>query len=76
MPLRVREVPKMQSINVTKTNMIFQIFSIPFFLNSIEWINAVEVNQGINDAFSTGSTDSHPSQFLISLQPPNIIPIL
>ena len=34
-PLRVKKVPKMQSINVTKTNMIFQIFSISFFLESL-----------------------------------------
>ena len=30
-PLLVRKVPKIQSMNVTKTNIIFQIFNIPFF---------------------------------------------
>ena len=55
-PLRVKNVPKIQRINVVNIKIIFQVFSIPFF----SWIimecrKAVPVSQGINDAFSTGS---------------------
>ena len=55
-PLRVRNVPKIERQKVRITSVRFQTFIIPFFSWSItEWRNAVPVSQGIKDAFSTGS---------------------
>ncbi len=56
MPLRVRNVPKIDSENVRITSSAFHTLSMP--LRS--WIitecrNAVPVSQGMSDAFSTGS---------------------
>ena len=55
-PLRVRNVPKIQSVNVSRIKIIFHVLSMPFF----SWIimecrKAVPVSQGIKEAFSTGS---------------------
>src|SRR6266704_217985 len=55
-PLRVRNVPKIESMNVAKINHIFQTFSMPrFSCIMTECRNAVPVSQGKNEAFSTGS---------------------
>src|SRR5712671_900217 len=57
-PLRVRKVPRIESQNVAKISHMFQTFSMPRFSCIItECRNAVPVNHGINEAFSTGS---HP----------------
>lgn len=58
MPLRVRNVPKIQRKNVTITSTMFHTFSMPRFSWIItEWRNAVPESQGRSEAFSTGS---HP----------------
>src|SRR5213594_1954281 len=55
-PQRVRNVPKIDSMNVAKISHIFQTFSMPrFSCIMTECRNAVPVSQGKNEAFSTGS---------------------
>src|ERR1700730_18018910 len=55
-PLRVRKVPKMQSMKVTKMSHMFHTFSMPRFSCIItECRKAVPVSQGSSEAFSTGS---------------------
>jgi hypothetical protein len=55
-PLRVRNVPKIESRNEPTISPTFHFFSIPRFSWIItEWRNAVIVSHGRNDAFSTGS---------------------
>src|SRR6185312_14908050 len=62
-PLRVRNVPRMESMNVQKISHTFQVFSMPRFSCIItECRNAVPVSQGSNDAFSTGSHPQYPPQ--------------
>src|ERR1700730_17955884 len=60
-PLLVKNVPKIVSRNVRITKNMFQIFNVPFrSCTIVEWINAVAVNQGKKDAFSTGSQLQYP----------------
>src|ERR1700730_7791732 len=60
-PLRVRKVPKIESMKVEKINHMFQVFSMPRFSCIItECRNAVPVSQGISEAFSTGSHPQYP----------------
>jgi len=55
-PLRVRNVPKMVSVNVRSTRTMFQTRSMSFFSWIMtEWRNAVDTSHGMNAAFSTGS---------------------
>ena len=55
-PLRVRNVPKIERQNASTTSSTFQTFSMPRFSWIItEWRNAVAASQGISAAFSTGS---------------------
>ena len=55
-PLRVRNVPKIQRKKVVMTRTMFQTFSMPRFSWIItEWRNAVPASQGSSEAFSTGS---------------------
>src|SRR5205807_2197716 len=62
-PLRVRNVPKIDSRNVEKMSQTFQVFSMPrFSCIMTECRNAVPVNHGISDAFSTGSHPQYPPQ--------------
>src|SRR6266576_6894348 len=62
-PLRVRNVPKIDSRNVEKISQTFQVFNIPrFSCIMTECKNAVPVNHGISDAFSTGSQPQYPPQ--------------
>src|SRR6478736_6757592 len=61
MPLRVRNVPKIERANVAVTSATFQAFSIPFFSCTItECRNAVAISHGISAAFSTGSQAQKP----------------
>ena len=64
-PDRVRKVPRMVSENVATSRLRFQTRSIPRrSWTSTEWMYAVPVSHGSNDAFSTGSqahTPDHPS---------------
>src|SRR5216683_6723130 len=62
-PLRVRNVPRMQSRNVQKTSHTFQTFIMPRFSCIItECRNAVPVSHGSSEAFSTGSQPQYPPQ--------------
>src|SRR5205807_2734813 len=62
-PLRVRNVPKIDSRNVAKMSHMFHTFNIPRFSCIItECRKAVPVNQGISEAFSTGSQPQYPPQ--------------
>src|SRR5438128_12063648 len=62
-PLRVRNVPKIDSRNVAKMSHMFHTFNIPRFSCIItECRKAVPVNQGISEAFSTGSQPQQPPQ--------------
>src|SRR5581483_4479617 len=55
-PLRVRNVPKIDSRKVAKISHMFQTFSMPrFSCIMTECKKAVPVSQGSRDAFSTGS---------------------
>jgi hypothetical protein len=55
-PERVRNVPKSESVNASRTSSTFQTFSMPRFSWIItEWRNAVAASHGISAAFSTGS---------------------
>ena len=55
-PLRVRNVPRIDNMNVVKMSHTFQVFSMPrFSCIMTECRNAVPVSQGKKDAFSTGS---------------------
>src|SRR5260370_14738376 len=55
-PLRVRNVPRIQSKNVQNTSHTFHTFIMPRFSCIItECRNAVPVSHGSSDAFSTGS---------------------
>src|SRR6202023_3426103 len=62
-PLRVRNVPRMQSRKVQKTSQTFQTFIMPRFSCIItECKKAVPVSQGSSEAFSTGSQPQYPPQ--------------
>src|SRR2546428_12424605 len=62
-PLRVRNVPRMQSRNVMNTSHTFQTFIMPRFSCIItECRNAVPVSHGRKDPFSTGSHPQQPPQ--------------
>src|SRR5207253_5637873 len=64
-PLRVSKVPRMHSMNVMNTNHTFHTFIMPRVSCIItECRNAVPVNHGSTEAFSTGSHPQytpHPS---------------
>src|SRR5712692_12051582 len=63
MPLRVSSVPKIESMNVVKISHTFHTFIMPRFSCIItEWRNAVPVNHGSREAFSTGSQPQYPPQ--------------
>src|SRR5437868_5380324 len=62
-PLRVRNVPKMESRKVAKISHMFHTFSMPrFSCIMTECRNAVPVNHGMREAFSTGSQPQYPPQ--------------
>jgi hypothetical protein len=55
-PLRVRNVPRIVNRNVEMTSVTFHVFSIPRrSCTMAEWMKAVAVSHGRNEAFSTGS---------------------
>ena len=55
-PDRVKNVPKIESSNVSTMSTTFQVLSIPRRCSIItEWRNAVPTSHGMSDAFSTGS---------------------
>ena len=62
-PDRVRNVPRIVRQNVAITNERFQTRSMPRrSWTMTEWMNAVAVSHGSNDAFSTGSHPQYPPQ--------------
>ena len=55
-PLRVMNVPKMESANAAMMSITFHTLKIPRrSWTMTECKNAVAASQGMNDAFSTGS---------------------
>src|SRR6202022_459360 len=76
-PLRVMKVPRMGRRKVPSTRLSVQ--SLRTFLRSctiVEWMKAVAVSQGRNDAFSTGSQAQYPPQprTAYAHQEPRMIP--
>src|SRR5215207_10208966 len=60
-PLRVMNVPKIDSRNVDTTSVTFHLRSMPrFSCTMIECRNAVFMSHGRSDAFSTGSHAQYP----------------
>ena len=60
-PLRVRKVPKIESMKVEKISHMFQVFNMPRFSCIItECRKAVPVSHGMSEAFSTGSQPQYP----------------
>src|SRR5688572_831460 len=62
-PLRVMNVPKIESRNAAMTSDTFHLRSIPrFSCTMIECRKAVITSHGRSDAFSTGSHTQYPPQ--------------
>ena len=60
-PLRVSNVPRIESMKVMKINQMFHTFSMPRFSCIItECRKAVPVSHGISEASSTGSHPQYP----------------
>ena len=76
-PERVRKVPRMVSEKVPMIRATFHAWSIPRRrCTTAEWMKAVAVSQGRNEAFSTGSQAQNPPQPRTSYdhQPPSTMP--
>ena len=62
-PDRTRNVPTSDSAKVMIASSTVQLFSVSRFSTTIdEWISAVPISHGMNDAFSTGSQNHQPPQ--------------
>ena len=62
-PERTKNVPSSESENAAIANNTVHALKPPRFSVTInEWINAVAANQGMSDAFSTGSQNHQPPQ--------------
>src|SRR5258708_20029854 len=62
-PLRVRNVPRIDSRKVTKISHTFQTFIMPrFSCIMTECRKAVPLSHGSREAFSTGSQPQYPPQ--------------
>ena len=62
-PDLTKNVPSRLKENVSMDNKMLQLINIPLFSETIkECNNAVIANQGIKDAFSTGSQNHQPPQ--------------
>ena len=62
-PDLTKNVPRRLKENVSMDNKMLQLINIPLFSETIkECNNAVIANQGIKDAFSTGSQNHQPPQ--------------
>jgi len=78
MPLRVMNVPKIDSTKLMAIRTTFQRLSMPRFSWIItEWRNAVMVSHGRKLAFSTGSHAQYPPQpsSTYAHHIPNVMPI-
>src|SRR5215210_5605267 len=77
-PLRVMNVPKIESRNADTTSVTFHLRSMPrFSCTIIECRNAVLTSHGSSDAFSTGSHAQYPPQpsSTYAHHIPSVIPI-
>ena len=62
-PDLTKNVPNKLNENAIIESSIVQFLNIDFCSHVInEWINAVVISHGINDAFSTGSQNHQPPQ--------------
>ena len=62
-PERTKKVPSKDKEKAAIANNTVQALKLPRFSVTIkEWINAVATNQGISEAFSTGSQNHQPPQ--------------
>src|SRR5436309_8868633 len=62
-PERTRNVPSSDSENATIASNTVQLLNAPrFSVAASEWISAVPVSHGMDDAFSTGSQNHQPPQ--------------
>src|SRR5690606_10797425 len=62
-PDRTRKAPNKETENVLMASSTVQFLKLPrFSVTAKEWINAVPINQGTNDEFSTGSQNHQPPQ--------------
>ena len=62
-PERTKKVPNNESENAAIASNTVHALKLPrFSVTMSEWINAVATNQGMSDAFSTGSQNHHPPQ--------------
>ena len=62
-PERTKKVPSKLSENAAIASNTVQFLKLPrFSVTASEWISAVPTNQGMKDAFSTGSQNHQPPQ--------------
>ncbi len=62
-PERTRNVPSRLSAKARIASSTVQLRKAPrFSVTASEWMSAVPVSQGMNDAFSTGSQNHQPPQ--------------
>ena len=62
-PERTRKVPSSDSENATIASNTVQLLNAPrFSVTASEWMRAVPMSQGMNDAFSTASQNHQPPQ--------------
>src|SRR5450830_871896 len=62
-PERTRKVPSRLRENAAIARSTVQLLNTPrFSVTAREWISAVPTNQGMNEAFSTGSQNHQPPQ--------------
>ena len=62
-PERTKKVPNKDKENAAMANNTVQALKLPRFSVTIrEWMSAVPTNQGMSEAFSTGSQNHQPPQ--------------
>jgi hypothetical protein len=62
-PERTRKVPSRLSEKAKIASSTVQLLNTPrFSVAASEWISAVPISQGMNEAFSTGSQNHQPPQ--------------
>ena len=62
-PERTKKVPNKDKENAAMANNTVQALQLPRFSVTIrEWMSAVPTNQGMSEAFSTGSQNHQPPQ--------------
>jgi hypothetical protein len=62
-PERTRKVPSSDSENAQIASSTVQDLNVPrFSVTASEWMSAVPMSHGMNDAFSTGSQNHQPPQ--------------